>query len=49
VEETPTERDQNLREEALVEAQSWGLNPRDHREQLMEFVELWNVTPLVLL
>jgi hypothetical protein len=34
------ERDLGLREVALVEAQSRGLNPRDNHEELMEFVEL---------
>jgi UDP-N-acetylmuramoylalanine-D-glutamate ligase len=35
-------REQNLslREAALVEARSQGLNPRDNHEELMEFVEL---------
>jgi hypothetical protein len=30
-----------LRETVLVEAQFWGLNPRDNCEELMELVELW--------
>jgi hypothetical protein len=34
------ERDLGLREVALVEAQSRGLNPRDNHEELIEFVEL---------
>jgi hypothetical protein len=34
------ERHVNLREVTLVEAQNRGLNPRDNRNELMEFVEL---------
>jgi hypothetical protein len=34
------EWDLSLRKATLVEAQSWGLNPWDNREELMEFVEL---------
>jgi hypothetical protein len=34
------ERDLSLCEATLVEAQSWGLNPWDNREELMEFIEL---------
>jgi hypothetical protein len=34
------ERDLDLRDPVLVEAQSWGLNPLDNREELMEFVNL---------
>jgi hypothetical protein len=34
------ERDLNLLEAALVEAQSRGLNPWDNHEELMEFIEL---------
>jgi hypothetical protein len=34
------ERDLDLREVALVEAQSRGLNPRDNYEELMELVQL---------
>jgi hypothetical protein len=30
----------NLREVALVEAQTRGLNPRDNHDELMEFIEL---------
>jgi hypothetical protein len=39
------EREQNLgrRTAALVEAQAWGLNPRDNHNELMEFVELWRL------
>jgi hypothetical protein len=29
-----------LREAALVEAQSWGLNPQDNHEELIEVVKL---------
>jgi hypothetical protein len=34
------EKDLDLREAVLAEAQSRGLNPRDHHEELMEFIEL---------
>jgi hypothetical protein len=34
------EQDLDLREAALVEAQSRGLNPQDNCEELMEFIEL---------
>jgi hypothetical protein len=34
------EQDLDLHEVALVEAQSWGLNPQDNCEELMEIVEL---------
>jgi hypothetical protein len=37
------ERDLNLRDVALVEAQSQGLNPRDNHYELMMFVELWKL------
>jgi hypothetical protein len=35
-----TERDLSLREMALAEVHSWGLNPRDNHEEMMEFVKL---------
>jgi hypothetical protein len=34
------ERNQDLREAALAEVQTWGLNPHDDQEELMEFIEL---------
>jgi hypothetical protein len=37
------EQDLDMREVALVEAQSRGLNPRDNHEELMEFIELRNI------
>jgi hypothetical protein len=36
------EQDLDMREVALVEAQSRGLNPWDNHEELMEFIELRN-------
>jgi hypothetical protein len=37
------EQDLELREAALAEAQTRGLQPRDNRDVLMEFVELWRL------
>jgi hypothetical protein len=34
------ERDLEVRKVSMVEPQSWGLNPRDNYEELMEFIEL---------
>jgi hypothetical protein len=34
------EWDLRLHEAALVEVQTWGVNPQDNREELMEVVEL---------
>jgi hypothetical protein len=33
------ERDMNLHEVALVEVHTWGLNPWDNHDELMEFIE----------
>jgi hypothetical protein len=37
------EQDLELREVALVEAQTQGLNPRGHCNELMEFVDLQRI------
>jgi hypothetical protein len=37
------ERNLSLHEVARVEKQTLGLNPRDNREELMEFVKLWRI------
>jgi hypothetical protein len=34
------ERNLELRVAALTEAQAWGINPRDNRDELMELIEL---------
>jgi hypothetical protein len=36
------EQDLSLHEAALVEAQTWEINPQDNREELVEFIELWS-------
>jgi hypothetical protein len=40
VEVNGRERDLSLSKVKLAEAQSWGLNPQDNREELMEVIEL---------
>jgi hypothetical protein len=40
VELNERERDLELRTMVLVESQAWGLNPRDHHDELMEFINL---------
>jgi hypothetical protein len=37
------EGDLNLCEAELAEAQTWGQNPQDNREELLEVIELWRL------